>query len=271
MMRRMFGVLALAAFALPASAATTAGIKTESYQAVAMPPGVHVEKTELDGAVFADASGHTLYTWPFRALRNGATGDPEGKSVCEDTPSRVSAGFMSPYPPGLILPDVETRRACTQEWPPLFAADDAKPVGAWSIITRKDGKKQWAYDQEPVYTSFMDKAAGDVIGATSKRMFGETAVLHFPVQPPADVPPGFVVITTLNGRLLITSKNASVYSFDKDTATKSACDEACAQTWAPVRAPQFARAHGEWTVLEDRKSTRLNSSHTDISRMPSSA
>ena len=26
-----------------------------------------------------------------------------------------------------------------------------------------------------------------------------------------------------------------------------------------------------WSMLKDRKSTRLNSSHTDISRMPSSA
>ena len=32
------------------------------------------------------------------------------------------------------------------------------------------------------------------------------------------------------------------------------------------------KKHGIWfTKREDRKSTRLNSSHTDISRMPSSA
>ena len=29
--------------------------------------------------------------------------------------------------------------------------------------------------------------------------------------------------------------------------------------------------NGQWETVEDRKSTRLNSSHTDISRMPSSA
>ena len=55
-MRRLFGLIAVA-LALPASAATAPGLKTEVYQPVAMPPGVHVEKTELDGAVFADANG----------------------------------------------------------------------------------------------------------------------------------------------------------------------------------------------------------------------
>src|SRR6185312_2910238 len=146
-------------------------------------------------------------------------------------------------------PDVDTRPACSQQWPPLLAADDAKPVGAWTIITRKSGQKQWAYDQQPVYLSKMDKAPGDVIGASSKEINGETAVLRFPIGPPPDLPPGFVIASTVNGRLLTTSKNASVYTFDKDTATKSMCDETCAQIWQPVLAPEFAQAHGEWSVL----------------------
>ena len=59
-----------------------AGLPQESWRAVPMPPGVRVERTELDGPVFADASGKTLYRWPLRALRNGQTGDPAGASVC---------------------------------------------------------------------------------------------------------------------------------------------------------------------------------------------
>ena len=38
--------------------------------------------------------------------------------------------------------------------------------------------------------------------------------------------------------------------------------------------PAVLKAHGDWSTkvkTRDRKSTRLNSSHTDISRMPSSA
>jgi len=46
----------------------------EAYVAVPMPPGFHVESTELDGPVFADANGRTLYTWPSHKLRNGNAG-----------------------------------------------------------------------------------------------------------------------------------------------------------------------------------------------------
>ena len=34
---------------------------------------------------------------------------------------------------------------------------------------------------------------------------------------------------------------------------------------------EFELVEGDNTMMADRKSTRLNSSHTDISRMPSSA
>ena len=47
----------------------------ESYVEVPMPPGFHVEASALDGPVFADDKGHTLYTWPSKRLRNGYSGD----------------------------------------------------------------------------------------------------------------------------------------------------------------------------------------------------
>ena len=69
--------------------------------------------TELDGPVFADATGHTLYKWPFKQLRVGDTGDPLGRSKCTDVKTTVNSGFMSPYPPGLQLPDLDSRLSCT--------------------------------------------------------------------------------------------------------------------------------------------------------------
>jgi len=30
----------------------------------ALPAGIHIEQTELEGPVFAAAAGHTLYRWP---------------------------------------------------------------------------------------------------------------------------------------------------------------------------------------------------------------
>src|SRR5579864_7885733 len=91
----------------------------EPYLSVPMPAGFRVEVSELEGAVFADARGRTLYTWPQHELRNGNAGDPKDRSNCTDTKETLSDGLMSPYPAGMVLPDVATRPSCTQHWPPV--------------------------------------------------------------------------------------------------------------------------------------------------------
>src|SRR5262245_31302697 len=101
--------------------------QVEAYVRVPMPPGFRVELTELDGPVFADRQGKTLYRWPFKTLRNGNTGDPKGESNCTETKFTESAGYMSPYPGGLTLPDLDTRPTCLQLWHPARAPDKAKP------------------------------------------------------------------------------------------------------------------------------------------------
>ncbi len=53
---------------------------------------------------------------------------------------------------------------CATNWPPLKAAADAKVSGDWSIITRDDGSKQWAYKGKPVYNWSKDTMAGDKKG-----------------------------------------------------------------------------------------------------------
>ncbi|UWU25882.1 hypothetical protein N2601_32665 (plasmid) [Rhizobium sp. CB3060] len=53
---------------------------------------------------------------------------------------------------------------CAQNWPPAIAADNAKANGAYSIVTRKDGTKQWAKDGKPLYYWIKDAKQGDVTG-----------------------------------------------------------------------------------------------------------
>lgn len=53
---------------------------------------------------------------------------------------------------------------CAKNWPPLMAAADAKPMGEWTVVERKDGTKMWAYEGHPLYTFIGDKAAGEVTG-----------------------------------------------------------------------------------------------------------
>ena len=53
---------------------------------------------------------------------------------------------------------------CATNWPPLMAAADAHEMGSWTVVTRDDGSKQWAYKGKPLYTWHDDKKPGDVDG-----------------------------------------------------------------------------------------------------------
>jgi predicted lipoprotein with Yx(FWY)xxD motif len=245
------GLAAALLFAAHAAAAPAGNSATvETYVAAPMPPEFKVEISELEGPVFADSRGRTLYMWPSKKLRNGYSGEMKGKSACYDEVRTQTAGLMSPYPPGLLLPELDKRPSCTKLWPPVLASDDAKPVGKWTIVTRADGSKQWAYDEQPLYTSILDRAPGDALGGTTRKDDQEAPAIRVPVGPPPRVPPGFAVKTTSTGRLLTTEKNYSVYTYDKDSSGKSMCDSICAQTWNPLIAPQTAQSQGEWSTIE---------------------
>jgi predicted lipoprotein with Yx(FWY)xxD motif len=53
---------------------------------------------------------------------------------------------------------------CAKNWPPLMAADGAMASGDYSIITRDDGGKQWAYKGWPLYNWVKDAKPGDMTG-----------------------------------------------------------------------------------------------------------
>jgi predicted lipoprotein with Yx(FWY)xxD motif len=53
---------------------------------------------------------------------------------------------------------------CATNWPPLMASDMDKPAGDYSVVTRDDGKKQWAVKGKPLYYWIKDTKAGDKTG-----------------------------------------------------------------------------------------------------------
>jgi len=235
---------------LVAGAARAEDLLYEQWLNIPMPPGIRVENSELEGPVFASAEGRTLYTWPLHQQRNGYSGEPPGKPACYDEVLTVTAGLMSPYPPGIVLPELDTRPSCTDLWPPLLAAEDAKSVGDWTIVERRDGSRQWAYQEQPVYTSVRDSQPGDVLGGTKRRYGGDSPAYRVPIGPPPAVPPGFAVRSTSNGRLLTTDRNESIYAFEGDTPDASACSGDCARRFPPVLAPALARPQREWSIIE---------------------
>jgi len=53
---------------------------------------------------------------------------------------------------------------CAINWPPLLVDANASSYGSYSIITRDDGKKQFAYKGKPLYYFLMDKKPGEQNG-----------------------------------------------------------------------------------------------------------
>lgn len=223
----------------------------EDYVDVAMPPGFQVVVSELEGPVFADANGKTLYKWPLQNLRNGATGDrKDGKPECTNEVMTVTSGLMSPYPGGLVLPNVEQRPSCLDVWPPVLAEDGSEPVGEWKLIQLNDGSAQWSHDGYPMYTSILDQKAGDVWGGTKIERGGDAPAVRVPVGPASAVPPLFEVIPMATGRMVINKERYSVYSREGDEPNKSNCYDSCLTDWTPVFASGTAIGYGKWTVIE---------------------
>lgn len=248
---KLYTIALIMGLAIGGAASAADQRMVENYAKVPMPAGVKVVVTELEGPVFTDARGHTLYTWPQKAMRIGFAGDPKEKSFCDDTPTNKTAGMMSPWPAGLDLPEVDQRKSCAATWPPLFAPDDAKPLGQWTVVTRSDGKKQWAYNKQPVYTSILDTRPGETNGAiTVTRRGGDEPAEREVASPPPNVPPGFNVLTTHGGRLVVNEQRFSLYTWDKDQPNKSNCTGDCARVWIPALAPASAQPLGEWTIIQ---------------------
>jgi len=53
---------------------------------------------------------------------------------------------------------------CAALWPPLMAGATDQNSGAYSVVTRDDGSRQWAYKGKPVYFYKPDQKAGDRTG-----------------------------------------------------------------------------------------------------------
>jgi predicted lipoprotein with Yx(FWY)xxD motif len=99
------------------------------YAAETMPHGVKEMKADTGTTVLANSHGMTLYTY---------SKDETDKSMCNGR--------------------------CAMNWPPLMAAANAKSEGDWTVITREDGAKQWAYKGKPLYTFAHDTNAGETKG-----------------------------------------------------------------------------------------------------------
>jgi len=53
---------------------------------------------------------------------------------------------------------------CATNWPPLFALEGGMASSDYSVISRDDGKKQWAVKGKPLYYWAKDQKPGETTG-----------------------------------------------------------------------------------------------------------
>jgi predicted lipoprotein with Yx(FWY)xxD motif len=83
----------------------------------------------MKDGMLVGSNGMTLYTYDK---------DADGKSMCNGK--------------------------CAENWPPLGADGASAASGDFSVVTRDDGKKQYAYKGKPLYHFIKDQKPGDKTG-----------------------------------------------------------------------------------------------------------
>jgi predicted lipoprotein with Yx(FWY)xxD motif len=205
---------------------------------IASPAGVTVQRlANADGEVFVDQNGLTLYISDADAAA--------GKPVCDG--------------------------ACIRVWKPLPAGELAKPVGDWSIATRQDGTRQWAYRGRPLYAFSGDRKAGDANGQYADKGWHPATLRRYfmPAQVTTRINQGWPVFATADGRTLY-ARDAFRFSFGGYSVHDGpppvaatgreigpgGCTGDCARSWIPLAAPADAKPSAFWSIVTRDDGTR---------------
>ena len=257
-LRTLFGLAAAAGLALSIGTTRAAEDDDLALGLALTPPGITLQvlgkgqgydlgkqsaaALPRDEIAFADAKGMTLYT---------SRKDPTGQSACLGS--------------------------CAKTWVPLAAPENAQVFGRWSVISREDGLRQWAYKGKPLYSYIKDVDPGSVGGNSPARFGarrrngagafvgggvrgsgakGASPDLALPAEwrvalayPVADIklPAGIGVkeVADAGGLMLVDWRNRTLYARD---TLDSGCAQPC--IWQPVAAPQLAEITGSFSVVE---------------------
>ena len=82
-----------------------------------------------------------------------------------------------------------------------------------------------------------------------KRVFFLAAALSLPATLAFAQMPAKTGDSAL-GKVLVDAKGMTLYTFDKDSGGKSACNGPCATNWPPLMAAADAKASGDWTIID---------------------
>lgn len=186
---------------------------------IQMPPGFGINKTPL-GQLLVDQKRRTLYT---------SAADKPGQSSCDAT--------------------------CAKTWRPVEAWWMAtSSIPDWSVVSRADGTKQWAYKGKPLYRYTGDFNPGEAAGNAEE---GWGAMV---LEPAPGNPPWITIQKSDGGELLADANGMTIYAHDlsrpKPFTIGFAREFERPDLWKPVVAEADAKPIGNWTIVTHADGTR---------------
>ena len=146
--------------------------------------------------------------------------------------------------------------SCAEEHPPLIAPAGAVARDDWTLVTRDDGKHQWAFKGFPLYTFRLDTVQGFPAGNNTGgiweniRADGSFGLPSRPAPPPlptVNAVSGVKAQATLSRTLVLADyRGMTLYTSGGAQDAPGTVD---AVRWTPLLAPMFATTSGDWTVV----------------------
>lgn len=139
---------------------------------------------------------------------------------------------------------------CAKQWLPVQVRSGAQAGGQWTIITRPDKMKQWAYRGKPVYHFAGDTEGGKINGLKVGGKKWQTA--KFELAEDVKRPPIIGIEETRGGGGYVLTDYAgmTLYSFAGKGLPRQECaTSACVNRWVPVVAPEIAGSIGDFTTV----------------------
>lgn len=231
-----------------------------------------------------------------RGQQAGALMPPDGWRVARFEPSRsinlpagIDAGLVSSAQ-AVVLTDFEgftlyafdadaarddwtcSDLGCEVDWLPVPAPALALDVGDFSVVSRVDGSRQWAWRSRPLYRYRGDLLPGDAHGRAAGGRWSMAVLTESfrPSRVEVTALEGYGDALALDGMTLYTGSAfekywggrnlrdsfKNTYDRGKRLGGDACADAACLETWRPVRASADARSTGLWEVITRRNGNR---------------
>lgn len=155
---------------------------------------------------------------------------------------------------------------CAQQFPPVVALRDARSYSDWSIVTRADGVKQWAYQGKPLHRYSGEDPQGQPYSGSTASLTAEDPDWYdpsskfyspqsgwrrvaFSPEKTMQAPPGLELqsLAVANGFGFVDAASGmTVYALAASAKPSS--------QWVMVQAPALAKPIGEFSIAkaEDR-------------------